>query len=78
MVTRARLAENSTPNLGPRSTRTTPFAFRNRAAPRSGTKSAGDSGRGAAARQIVGTAQVPDLPDELIDRKCKRGAETRA
>lgn len=33
MVTRATLSENPAPNLGPRITKTTPFAFRNRATP---------------------------------------------
>jgi hypothetical protein len=31
MVTRAKATESPTPNLGPRTTKTTPFAFRNRA-----------------------------------------------
>src|SRR5262249_59869066 len=33
MVTRAKLTESPAPNLGPRTTRITPFAFRNRATP---------------------------------------------
>ena len=33
MVTRAKLIESPTPNFGPRTTKITPFAFRNRATP---------------------------------------------
>jgi hypothetical protein len=32
-VTRAKLIESPTPNFGPRTTKITPFAFRNRATP---------------------------------------------